>query len=96
VPDPKLATAKFLAYYLLSNNGLEKVGFASPGTADRNRTLSLGNLHKIEVPVPPLAVQQHFDRLQAEIAALKAKHSAIRQANAALLPATLERLFSKV
>ena len=94
VPDPKLATARFLAYCLLSDDGLEKIGFASPGTADRNRTLSLGNLHKIEVPVPSLAIQQHFDRLQAEIASLKAQHATIRQANAALLPATLERVFA--
>lgn len=93
VPNPELATAGFLAYYLLSEDGLEKIGLASPGTADRNRTLSLGNLGKIEVPLPPLAVQQTFDRLQAEIAALKAKHTAIRQANAALIPSTLERVF---
>ncbi|MFN3612769.1 MAG: hypothetical protein ACK4TH_12280, partial [Tepidimonas sp.] len=45
-------------------------------------------------PAPPLAVQQTFDRLQAAVAALKAKHAAIRQANAALLPATLERIFA--
>ena len=94
VPDLESATAGFLAYYLLSADGLEKVGLASPGTADRNRTLSLGNLGKIEVPMPPLAVQQTFDRLQAEVAALKTKHTAIRQANAALIPATLERVFA--
>jgi type I restriction enzyme S subunit len=94
VSDPAQATADFLCYYLLSNDGLEKVGFASPGTADRNRTLSLSNLGKIEVPVPPLAVQQSFDCLQAKVAALKAKHAAIRAVNAALLPATLERQFS--
>ena len=94
VPDPSLATTGFLAYYLLSEDGLEKVGLASPGTADRNRTLSLGNLGKIEVPIPELAAQQTFDRLQADVAALKTKHAAIRQANAALIPATLERIFS--
>lgn len=94
VPDPEQATAGFLAYFLLSEDGLEKVGLASPGTADRNRTLSLGNLGKIEVPMPSLAEQQTFDRLQAEVAALKAKHTAIRLANAALLPATLERVFT--
>lgn len=94
VPDPERATAGFLAYYLLSEDGLEKIGLASPGTADRNRTLSLGNLCKIEVPTPPLGVQKTFDRLQAEIVALKTKHTAIREANAALLPATLERVFS--
>jgi type I restriction enzyme S subunit len=95
IADPNCATAAFVAYYLLSDEGLEKIGMASPGTADRNRTLSLGNLHRIEVPVPALGAQQTFGRLQATIAALKAKHAAIRQANAALTPATLERIFSK-
>lgn len=94
VPDPSLATAVFLSYYLLSEEGLERVGLASPGTADRNRTLSLGNLGKLEVPVPTLAAQQTFDRLQADVAALKANHASIRQATAALIPATLERIFS--
>ncbi len=95
VPDPTLANVGFLAYYLLSAEGLEKVGLASPGTADRNRTLSLGNLGKIEVPTPSLAAQQTFDRLQESVAALKARHAAIRHANATLLPVTLERLFAE-
>ena len=34
------------------------------------------------------------DEVEATVAALKAKHAAIRQANAALLPATLERVFA--
>ena len=93
VPNPERATANFLAYYLLSEDGLEKVGLASPGTADRNRTLSLGNLGKVEVPMPPLTTQQTFGRLQTEISALKAKHKTIRETNAVLLPATLERIF---
>lgn len=95
VPDPTQATAAFLAYYLLGEDGLEKVGAASPGTADRNRTLSLANLGKIDVPVPPLSVQHSFDRLKAEVGALKTKHAAVRAANTALVPATLERVFSQ-
>ncbi len=94
VPDPAVATTGFLAYYLLSDDGLEKIGLASPCTADRNRTLSLGNLGNIEVPLPPVAAQQAFNQLQAQVAALKTKHTAIRRANAALLPATLERVFA--
>jgi hypothetical protein len=95
IPDPGRVTAGFVVYYLLSEEGLKKVELASPGTADRNCTLSLGNLGKIEVPAPPLATQKAFNRLQAEVAALKAKHAAIRQGNAALLPATLERAFAE-
>jgi type I restriction enzyme, S subunit len=94
VPDKNCATVDFLAYFLLSPDGLEKIGFASPGTADRNRTLSLTNLGKIEVPLPPLNIQQEFNSLQTKITELKAKHAKIREANQALIPATLERLFS--
>lgn len=91
--NAELTTAEFLRYYFLTAEGMLKIGEASPGGAGRNRTLGLEKLMAIEVPTPPLAAQQAFDRLQAEIAALKAKHTAIREANAALLPATLERVF---
>lgn len=91
--NPELTTAEFLRYYFLTDEGLLKIGDASPGGAGRNHTLGLEKLMAIEVPMPSLAVQHTFDRLQAEIAALKTKHSAIRQANAALIPSTLERVF---
>lgn len=91
--NTELTTAEFLRYYFLTDEGLLKIGDASPGGAGRNRTLGLEKLMAIEVPMPSLAVQHTFDRLQAEIAALKTKHSAIRQANAALIPSTLERVF---
>jgi len=94
VPDQSALTAGFLAYFLLSPEGLEKIGFASPGTADRNRTLSLINLGKIKVPLPPIAKQHSFNALQTKVAALKARHATIRKANDALIPATLERVFS--
>lgn len=94
VVDTQLAMADFLLYYLLSSDGMEKVREASPGGAGRNRTLGVDKLARIEVPVPPLAAQQAFVTLQASVSALKARHAAIREANAALLPATLGRLFS--
>lgn len=88
-----IAVPGFLWYYFTTEEGFAKIYAASPGTAARNRTMTAPALMAIEVPMPSLAVQHTFDRLQAEIAALKAKHTAIRQANAALLPATLERVF---
>lgn len=91
--NAELTTAEFLRYYFLTDEGLLKIGDASPGGAGRNRTLGLEKLMAIEVPIPSLPVQQTFDRLQAEVAALKAKHTTIRQANAVLIPATLERVF---
>lgn len=93
VADPAKAVPGFLAYYFMTDEGFAKVYAASPGTAARNRTLVAANLEAIEVPVPPLPIQQSFSRLQAEVAALKAQHASLRTANAALLPATLERVF---
>ena len=91
--DPELTTAAFLRYYFLTTGGMLKIGEASPGGAGRNRTLGLNKLMAIEVPTPPLSTQHAFDRLHAEVVDLKARHAAIREANAALLPATLERVF---
>ena len=62
--NPELTTAEFLRYYFLTDDGMLKIGEASPGGAGRNRTLGLEKLMAIEVPTPPLAVQQTFDRLQ--------------------------------
>lgn len=92
--NAELAVPGFLWYYFTTEEGFAKIYAASPGTAARNRTMTAPALMAIEVPIPPLVAQQTFDRLQTEIAALKAKHTAIRQANAALLPATLERVFT--
>jgi restriction endonuclease S subunit len=94
--EPDLAVPGFLWYYFYTPEGFEKIYAASPGTAARNRTMTASALMAIEVPVPPLSTQKAFERLQAEVAALKAKHTAIRQSNAALLPAMLERVFASV
>lgn len=91
----EIAVPGFLWFYFTTEEGFAKIYAASPGTAARNRTMTAPALMAIEVPVPPVTEQRTFDRLQADIAALKAKHAAIRQANAALIPATLERTFSR-
>ncbi len=92
--DRELAVPGFLWYYFTTDEGFAKIYAASPGTAARNRTMTAPALMAINVPTPPLPVQQTFDRLHADVAALKAQHAAIRQANTALLPATLERVFA--
>lgn len=94
VVDTGIVMAEFLRYYLLSPEGLDKVRAASPGGAGRNRTLGVEKLAKIEVPAPPIPAQRAFVALLSAAGALKSRHAAILEAKAALLPATLERLFS--
>ncbi len=88
------AVASFLYYYFTTAEGFAKIDAASPGTAARNKTLKAPDLMAIEVPTPSLSTQRTFASLQAKVAALKARHATIRQANDALIPATLERVFN--
>ena len=88
------AVTSFIYYYFTTTEGFAKIDAASPGTAARNKTLKAPDLMAIEVPIPPLATQRSFDALQAKVTALKAHHATIRQANEAMMPAMLERLFS--
>jgi type I restriction enzyme S subunit len=88
-----IAVPSFLWYYFTTEDGFSKIYAASPGTAARNRTITAPALMAIDVPVPPLHKQRTFDALQAKVAELKARHAIIRQANEALIPATLERVF---
>jgi restriction endonuclease S subunit len=95
VADANLTSAEFLRYFFLTEIGMEKIGEASPGGAGRNRTLGLEKLMALEIPVPPLTTQQAFGVLQARVAELKEKHDTIREANQALVPAMLERIFTE-
>lgn len=93
VPVDDVATADFLCFHLLSPEGLYHVGEASPGSADRNRTLSSKKMLDIEVPVPPYCQQQRFDRLLARISAARHARNDASNARDALLPSILDRAF---
>jgi len=67
----------------------------SGGTNARRRRLQPSAFLSYEMPVPSMAKQLELRAIYQHTQALKAKHAAIRQANAALLPATLERLFAE-
>ncbi|AMD87211.1 hypothetical protein AXF14_05945 [Actinomyces radicidentis] len=61
---------RYVSHYLLSEQGLEAIRRASPGSAGRNRTLSLKALDRIAIPLPTLADQRRIaDQLDAVVAA---------------------------
>jgi len=66
----------------------------SGGTNVRRRRLQPSAFLSYRMPVPPMATQLKVREAFRRIEALKSKHAAIRQANAALIPATMERIFS--
>ena len=96
VPVPGEATADFIWFYLQSHEGLGKIQGASPGSADRNRTLGQRALEAIEVPVPLLEIQKWFNRIRAK--ALEVQQIRKRSASDldALLPALLYEIFNNV
>tara|TARA_R110001599_G_scaffold58603_1_gene162050 strand:+ start:7392 stop:8537 length:1146 start_codon:yes stop_codon:yes gene_type:complete len=93
VPDPKRLTSQFLLYSLLSPKGMEDIGHASPGSADRNRTTAVKRLNKIEVPVPSIAQQKEFAKLQNQLMALKLEHQKTVEDLDHLFPALLDKAF---
>jgi type I restriction enzyme S subunit len=93
VPDTTRVTADSLWFYLQSPEGLLQIQEASPGSADRNRTLSQKGLSAIKVPVPSSEVQQWFNTLQRKAADARSAHVAAEAEARKLLPAILDRVF---
>lgn len=66
---------------------------ATQGVGARRERTRPEKFLNIEIPMPRLFDQQKIVEILRLQLSLKAKHTAIRQANAALIPATLERVF---
>lgn len=66
----------------------------SGGTNVRRRRVQPSAFLNYKMPVPAMQTQLKLRELYRRTHALKARHATIRQANDALIPATLERLFS--
>ncbi|MCE1227014.1 MAG: restriction endonuclease subunit S [Geobacteraceae bacterium] len=93
VPIPGVATSRFVCFHLLTPEGLHYIGEASPGSADRNRTLSTKALLRIPVPVPPFEQQLWFDGLCRQIDSLKRLQIETSTELAAMLPSILDKAF---
>jgi type I restriction enzyme S subunit len=69
VVDPEVADADYLRHYFLSDQGLEQIRRASPGSAGRNRTLGIEAFQRLEVHLPSVEEQrevaQRLDHVNA-------------------------------
>jgi type I restriction enzyme S subunit len=93
VPHPEISSAKFLAFYFLTEAGNLKLSEASPGSADRNRTLNTKIILNTLVPVPDLELQKEFLKLQTQMETLKASQAGQLSALEGLFPGVLEQAF---
>jgi restriction endonuclease S subunit len=68
--DPTISTAEFLKLFFATHDGLTLLRKVSPGSAGRNRTLSLEGFASQSIPLPSLEEQR---RIVARVETLAAK-----------------------
>ena len=93
VPKKDLATSSFLCFHFLTEEGLQQILDASPGSAGRNRTLGIEALGKIRVPIPPLEKQLEFNALQKKLNLVEQRHIEVSAELDAMLPSILDKAF---
>lgn len=91
VDDPSLAD--WLHRYLLTPDGVAQLANASPGSADRNRTLSMESFEAIEVPVPSQDVRMAVARIAARADTASDVDDRRTLLRAAVLPAARNEIF---
>lgn len=94
--NPDLATPGFLMAHFRTFEGFSSVVGHSPGTIARNKTLSSKKLPTILVPVPPLAAQQWFDKIETKARKVRAIRARTAQDVEALIPAMLHEIFNGI
>lgn len=92
--DAEVVLPEILDIYFRTPAVWPELAALSGGTNVRRRRLQPSAFLRYEIPVPPLSVQRKIRDLHRHTTDLKRRHTAIRAANAALLTATLERLFT--
>lgn len=88
-----VATPEWVAFFLLTREGLEHLGKASPGSADRNRTLGTKALMHIPIPCPDVNRQLWFGSVQNKLRNVRAEAARISHEAAAMMSSVLDRAF---
>ena len=94
VPTSDAITTPWVEQYLLSTEGIASMAAASPGSADRNRTLSMAAFEAIEIPVPEPRVQHAVASVAQARRRVQAQRESRDRLAAAILPAARNQLFN--
>ncbi|MFC7489436.1 hypothetical protein [Knoellia alttitudinis] len=94
--DPAAVDLQFLRLFFGTPLGLSLLGQASPGSADRNRTLSSQRFLELAVPLPPLRQQHHLVDLASQVEAIDAQLEQRDVVSKALLTAARNEAFAEL
>lgn len=79
---------RWAKWFFLTEHGNELLQRASPGSADRNRTLAIDRFEALEIPLPPIdeqrSVRRRLDGVEAAAADLRQHTARANELNAAL------------
>lgn len=90
---PDLASSEYFGELVRTEWFWARLQEATRGVGARRERTRPEQFLNIELPLPVLVDQLRIVEILKRQLPLKAKHAAIRRANAALIPATLERIF---
>lgn len=93
VPIGQTVTTGWVEQYLLSAAGLATLNAASPGSADRNRTLSMAAFEAIEIPLPSRQTQAKIVRVTDSLRRVDAQKARRDALSGAVLPAARNEIF---
>ncbi|TXH48998.1 MAG: restriction endonuclease subunit S [Burkholderiaceae bacterium] len=92
--EPDLASDEYFGELVGTEWFWSRLQEATRGVGARRERTRPEQFLNIELPLPVLVDQLRIVEILKRRSPLKSKHAAIREANAALIPATLERIFS--
>lgn len=96
VADPAAVDLQYLRLFFATPLGLALLGKASPGSADRNRTLSSQRFLDIAIPLPSPGRQRRLVDLASQIETIQTRLAQRDAISSALLPAARNEAFAKL
>ncbi|MEQ1715308.1 MAG: restriction endonuclease subunit S [Hyphomicrobium sp.] len=88
VSDTQRLLPDWLGLFFKTPSAIAQLSAASPGSADRNRTLSMDGLRSIKIPLPPLDEQRRIvariDELASKIAMARGLRSGVAEESNAI------------
>jgi type I restriction enzyme S subunit len=89
---------RWAKWYFLSDPGIALIQQASPGSADRNRTLGIARFELLKIPLPGIDEQrraaEYLNRLDAAAMQLRERVQRTSALLSALIPAALNETFA--
>lgn len=77
--NTEICFAPYLLYYFQTHRGLFQIGNISPGSAGRNRVLSIKRIPEVIVPLPPVKRQEEIVRYVESLANYMDKARSVRR-----------------